>query len=318
MTAQATTEIDMPGKSRFNYPPLQAQPLRELVTLITSGIPLADAWAKATTMAHPAGPVILQQLQKGSSLPAAMKCLELISAPQQLTLSAANNAGRLCPALQQLAADYENREAHQRKLKSKFYLLYLLLFVGWGASLALVAAQGQGLLAAFVSNTLWCLICYAIIHKTVSIVLKDGWWWLDKAWRFGMQQHKAYQWALIAHWYALLGTQVAAGVDLVSALRQMAVLLNQASYRKAIKAASNDLENGHPLSQSLADCSLLPNPAFRSILISAEASGRLAETLEQQRHIAEQQLARFQDTVMMWVPKGLYAMCGAVALAMVL
>lgn len=145
-----------------------------------------------------------------------------------------------------------------------------------------------------------------------------GWWWLDKAWRFGMQQHKAYQWALIAHWYALLGTQVAAGVDLVSALRQMADLLNQASYRKAIKAASKDLENGHPLSQSLADYSLLPNPEFRSILISAEASGRLAETLQQQRRIADQQLEHFQDTVMMWVPKGLYAMCGAVALTMVL
>ena len=318
----------MPSKSRFNYRPLKAQQLRELATLITSGIPLADAWAKAATMAHPAGPVILQQLQKGSSLPAAMKFLELISAPQQVTLSAANNAGTLSQALQQLAADYENREAHQRKLKSKFYLLCLLLFVGWSASLALVAAQGQGLLAAFVSNTLWCLICYAIIHKTVSVVLKDGWWWLvvagggwwwlDKAWRFGMQQHKAYQWALIAHWYALLGTQVAAGVDLVSALRQMADLLNQASYRKAIKAASKDLENGHPLSQSLADYSLLPNPEFRSILISAEASGRLAETLQQQRRIADQQLEHFQDTVMMWVPKGLYAMCGAVALTMVL
>jgi hypothetical protein len=168
----------MPSKSRFNYRPLKAQQLRELATLITSGIPLADAWAKAATMAHPAGPVILQQLQKGSSLPAAMKFLELISAPQQVTLSAANNAGTLSQALQQLAADYENREAHQLKLKSKFYLLCLLLFVGWSASLALVAAQGQGLLAAFVSNTLWCLICYAIIHKTVSVVLKDGWWWL--------------------------------------------------------------------------------------------------------------------------------------------
>lgn len=168
----------MPSKSRFNYRPLKAQQLRELATLITSGIPLADAWAKAATMAHPAGPIILQQLQKGSSLPAAMKFLELISAPQQVTLSAANNAGTLSQALQQLAADYKNREAHQRKLKSKFYLLCLLLFVGWSASLALVAAQGQGLLAAFVSNTLWCLICYAIIHKTVSVVLKDGWWWL--------------------------------------------------------------------------------------------------------------------------------------------
>lgn len=308
----------MTNKARFKYRPLQAQELRELATLITSGIPISEAWTKSSAMTHPAARTILQQLEKGSSLPTALKFLNLVNMPQQIYLDASNDSGTLSEALQRLASDYENREARTKKLKSKFYIIYLLLFVGWGASITLVIAADGPVTMSFIRNTLWCLVCYAITRKTVSLVLKDGWWWLNKAWGFGLRQHKAYQWTLVTHWYALLSKQLAAGVDAGTALRKMDGLLNQASYRQAIAAAATDLEKGQSLNQSLADHNLLPNAEFRSVLVSAEASGRLSELLDQQAIIAEQNLDRFQDTVMMWVPKGLYGMCGAVALVMVL
>lgn len=306
------------SKSELRYPPLLPQQLRELATLITSGVPLADAWAKSSFMSHPAGLAIHRKLEKGSSLPAALRAFNLVTAPLQISLAAADNAGSLGQSLQELAADYEQREANVHKLRSKFYVIYLLLFVGWGASLALAAVSTpEYFFTTIFRNSIWCLVCLVMIKMVTRIVLKDGWWWLEQAWSFGAKGHKAYQWSLITNWYALLSKQLKAGVDIASAIRGMAGLLGQASYRKAINNAASAVGSGHSLSQALAESDLLPDSAFRTILDSAEASGRLAETLDQQVCIAEQQLEIFRNNVMFWIPKGLYGLCGAAALVMV-
>lgn len=292
---------------------------RELATLLSAGIPAADGWSKSSLMNHPAGKAIHRQLSKGSSFADALTYFNLISPSERIALSASENAGKLSSALDRMALDSENREQRRRQMQSKWGLVYLLLIIGWlaGSISASVASPEQTFNIIF-TNTLKTLPSIVLIAFLNKLCLKEGWWWLSIAWRFGLQRRKAFRLAFSSAWLELLARQLAAGVDAATALSATRELITAPAYRAALTRAIGAANSGQSLGASLSNSGLLVDPALQQILVSAEASGDLGSSLDHHAKIAEQNLSLLIDRISLWLPKIIYALSGAMALSMVL
>tara|TARA_B100001105_G_scaffold255474_1_gene255197 strand:- start:244 stop:426 length:183 start_codon:yes stop_codon:yes gene_type:complete len=60
------------------------------------------------------------------------------------------------------------------------------------------------------------------------------------------------------------------------------------------------VQDGQSLSTALAASGLLPNQALAQVLVSAEASGKIGESLAHQTNLAELNLKLSMDSVMFW------------------
>ncbi|HAT26964.1 MAG TPA: hypothetical protein DCS89_08125 [Gammaproteobacteria bacterium] len=60
------------------------------------------------------------------------------------------------------------------------------------------------------------------------------------------------------------------------------------------------MQDGQSLSTALAASGLLPNQALAQVLVSAEASGKIGESLAHQTNLAELNLKLSMDSVMFW------------------
>lgn len=284
--------------------------------MVSAGIATAAAWEKSSAALHTSGSPILALLQKGLSLSQAMGRYGLLTPSQQIFLSASDNAGCLPAALLRLASESEQRSQRQQEMKSKWGVLYLLLAVGWLAgSISAGAAEPERLVSTLLLNSGKCLLTYYLIQLVSTLSLQSAWWWLGLAWRLGWRR-KAFQWSFTINWLGLLGWQLAAGVDAATALKSMQGLISTPAYRGATTQAVVAVQNGQSLSTALASSGLLPNAALEQILVSAEASGKIAESLEHQARLAEPNLKLYLDSVMFWLSKVLYALVGAVAFSM--
>lgn len=286
--------------------------------MISAGIAIVQAWEKSSASLHPASPVILALLQKGTTLARAMGHCGLLTAAQGIFLAASDDAGHLSAALQRLAAESERRTRRLQEMKSKWGVLYLLLLVGWLAgSIPAGLAAPDAITGILFLNTLTCMLSYYFLWLIAKLTSQNAWWWLGLAWKFGWRDRKAFQWSFTIHWLDLLGWQLAAGVDAATALRAMQGLISTPSYRSAIANAVTAAQDGRSLSTALATSGLLPDQAVAQVLVSAEASGKIGESLAHQSDLAEPNLKLYMDSVMFWLSKVLYALVAAVALAMV-
>ena len=178
-------------------------------------------------------------------------------------------------------------------------------------------AEPDRLLVILFLNTGECLIACYLIQLVAKLTVHNAWWWLGLAWKFGWRRRKAFQWSFTIHWLDLLGWQLAAGVDAATALRAMQGLISAPAYRSASANAIIAVQNGQSLSRALTNSGLLPNPALVQVLASAEASGKIGESLAHQTKLAEPNLKLYLDSVMFWLSKVLYALVAAVAFSMV-
>jgi type II secretory pathway component PulF len=284
--------------------------------MASAGIATAAAWEKSSAGLHGAGPPILALLQKGLSLSQAMGRYGLLTPAQQVFLSAADDAGCLPAALLRLASESEQSSQRQQEMKSKWGVLYLLLAIGWLAgSISAGAAEPARLVSILLLNSGKCLLTYYLIQLVSNLSLQSAWWWLGMAWKFHWRR-QAYQWSFTMHWLDLLGWQLAAGVDAATALKSMQGLISTPAYKHATAQAAIAVQNGQSLSTALASNGLLTNTALEQILVSAEASGKIGESLEHQAQLAAPNLKLYVDSVMFWLSKVLYALVGAVAFSM--
>jgi len=285
--------------------------------MVSAGISIADAWEKSSACQHRVGQSVLKALRQGTSLAVTFKHFGLVTAPQQIFLAAAEDAGTLPAALLRLATEGEQRVARRKQLGSKLGVTYFLLFIGWSVGMILAVAESSADLGrVFFINIGKCLIAYFIIQIIAKLCFKDSWWWLQQAWKFGGRKTKAYNLSFVTHWLDLLGLQIAAGVDAASSVRAMRGLIPGAAYRSATAKAIGMVQNGQTLSVALADTGLLPNSEIKSVLVAAEASGTIGGSLEHQSKLAHHNLNLYIDQLMFWLPKGLYVLAAGFALSM--
>ena len=93
-------------------------------------------------------------------------------------------------------------------------------------------------------------------------------------------------------------------------------MIRSAAYRKAITKAIKLVQDGQSLSLALTESGLVPEGEISSVLVAAEASGNLGDSLTHQASLAQTDLNLYIDQLMFWIPKILYALCAVVALSM--
>lgn len=301
------------------YPPLDSQQLRELATLVSAGISIAEAWEKSSAKNHLAGNSVLALLTRGKTLSEALFQFALISPSQKIVILAAENSGELPATLIQLAGDGESRAAYKKLLRSKLRSSYLLLLVGWATGLIANGAADPGSLGSlFFVNTAKCLFGYFVIRQVIKVCLQDAWWWFRLIWKYGRYSMQSYQYAFTVHWLGLLGTQLQAGVDASTALAAMKGLIPVSSYSSAIASAVRETQNGQSLSLALAQNSLLATPELEQLISTAEAGGKIGDEIKHQAHVAQQQLEINIAQFIFWIPKLAYVFCAVLASSMVL
>jgi type II secretory pathway component PulF len=296
---------------------LSTQQAREFTTLLSAGIPIADAWEKSSAIEQPKGKSVLKSLRQGSTLAISLKRFNLVTEPQRIYIAAAENAGTLSEALLRLATESEQRLARRKQLASRLGTTYFLLFIGWSVAMVLAVADSSSELGTvFFINIGKCLLAYLVIRIIASLCFKDSWWWLQQFWNFGGLDTKVYRLSFVTQWLDLLARQLAAGVDASSSLKAMQGLIRNAAYRKAATKAIKLVQDGQSLSLALTESGLVPAGEIASVLVAAETSGNLGDSLAHQASLAETDLNLYIDHLMFWVPKLLCALCAIVALSM--
>ena len=154
--------------------------------MVEAGISIADAWEKSSASQHPAGKSILKALRQGTSLAVAFRRFGVVTAPQQIFLAAADDAGSLPSAMLRLATEGEQRAARRQQLGSRLGVTYFLLLIGWSVGMILAIAEAtEELGSVFFTNIAKCLIAYVIIQMIAKLCFRDSWWWMGQAWKFG-------------------------------------------------------------------------------------------------------------------------------------
>ena len=296
---------------------LKSQQLRELATMLNSGIPVSLALEKLNVIQQPACHIAIQQLGKGLSLAGVLQYLKLIDHSQKIYLTASERAGCLDKALLQLASDFEEKDRLCRELNRKIYVAYFLLLVGWSVSLINAISANSNLVMVIIVSSFVALAIIGVMKFVKRIALKGSWQWLEFAWRFNVKNTKSYEWVFISNWYSLLTMQVSAGVDLASAIAQMKYLIKAKPYNRSVSMAFNDLRNGLSISEALSRNGLLPCDDFQTVLLTGEATGGLSEVVDHQIEMAKQQVELLHRSLSLWVPKILYFVCGSGALVLV-
>ena len=159
-------------------------------------------------------------------------------------------------------------------------------------------------------------MAYFVIRAIANLCFKDSWWWLQQFWNFGGLNTKVYRLSFVTQWLDLLARQLSAGVDASSALKAMQGLIRNAAYRKATSKALKLVQEGQSLSLALTESGLVPEGEIAGVLVAAEASGNLGDSLAHQASLAQTGLNSYIDQLMFWIPKLLYALCAVVALSM--
>lgn len=297
---------------------LTPQQLRELATLVSTGVPIASAWEKSSAFNHPSGTSVHRLLNQGSSLSQSLSRTKLLTSTQRIVLAAADDSGKQPEALLRLAADAERRAERHNRLRSKWGVIYMLLLVGWSVGMIVSLTSGtDNPVASFFSHTIKSLFACLVIRFAGSLVTRDSWWWLALAWKLHAQSLKPFRLSIIVNWFDLLGWQLSAGLDAESALRNMANLIPAKPYRNSVNSAASAVRNGQSLANALNKNDLIPNNEMLGVLTVGEASGKLGESLALQTTLSEQFLQLYLDVVETWLPRVLYAFVAGLALSMV-
>lgn len=307
-------------KSDKNSPidPRLPQWLRELATLLDSGIPAADAFRKSSLMAHPMGRRMAQMLSDGKTLTAAFNRGLFLHAADRVMLHAAEAGGFVPTVLKQLALRAEQRERRQKQMQVRWLLLIAILTIAWLSGL-LVAyfSPEQSFVAALFGNTLVCAFMLGMLRCVSGLMAKDSWWWLNTMCRFGRLHHTTGQHLMAAHWLRLVSQQIGAGLDAATALENMVGLLSHALVQISVRQAANLVAEGHSLVDAFMAAHLVSAPSITGPLVAGEHSGQLVDALTRAADMSEAALQDMLAELQAWIPRVLYVFVAIFAISVI-
>lgn len=318
MVRPRSTRVDHRATQALDDPRLP-QWLRELATLLESGIPAADAFHKSSLMQLPAGRRMAQMLNDGQSISAAFGRGLFLHAADRVLLKAAEAGGFVPTVFKQLATRAEQRAARVRKMRVRWHLLTAILVIGWVAGFLLACfSTTQSVLSALIGNTLICALVFWLMRCINGLMCKDSWWWLNTLARFGRFHAQTAQNLMAAHWLRLLSQQISAGLDAATAMDNMVGLLSYAPVQASVRAASEMVAEGNTLRDALMSAHLLSAAKITGQLLAGEYSGSLEASLTRVADDAEAQLQSLLQELQDWIPRLLYVIVVFFAISVIL
>lgn len=293
---------------------------QELLALLEAGLHLNEALqtlqAKAGTGAGGPLPALLAALSTGRNFSDALADeAARFPAVYVAIVRAAERTGDLPRALSRFIAYQQQFDQIRKKLVAACIYPAMLLLVGGGVTLFLLAhvvprfasvyvSAGRDMPAAsgvllalgsFLQQHAWGLAAGVMVLAGLAAVwLRRAGWsaLLDLLLRLPGVAPRAEQFRL-ARFYRAVGLLLSAGVALPRALGMVDGLL-AAGQRARLQQARLLVEQGQPLTQALVSQGLASVVA-RSLLAVGERSGQLAEMLERSARFHDDELERWLD-----------------------
>ena len=311
---------------------------RQMATLITSGVQIEEALAAIARESHGALAEMSQSLRKtildGGTFRAALQDYPDSFDRFFLTsVSAGEQAGRLGPVLEYLAAHIENRQRNRQSVTLALIYPVILILVSVAVVVALLAfvlpdivkvfaargAELPGLTRVMiaVSDLLTTQALPILMVVGISVA---GLTFLARKPAFG-QRRDLFLWrsglarqVTIVQFTGTLATLIQSGVALSDALSAAIATVQNRAARDILSQVARDVHDGASLSLSLGRHKGFP-PMMITMIASGEASGRLPAMLGRFAEDQQQSLqARVKTLVGLVEPLVLLVMGGVIML----
>lgn len=281
---------------------------RRLATLVSSAVPIHEALTALLEQERP-GELrkvlgrVRDRLSEGAGLAKALGQEPRIFSESYVSMVAAGEAsGALDQVLERLADFLEGQEAVRSKVTSALAYPILMVVVGSGVMLFLLAFVIPKITGVFADNKAALpLITVGLI--AVSNALRKGWWLilalaaaavflyrhLAKQEAFRLKRDRLLlrlpfagalvQKLVLSRFARVLGLLLASGVPVIRALEITGEAVVNRAYRATLAEARVELVEGGKLSASLAKSSIFP-PLLIHMIAVGEKSGTLEGMLE--------------------------------------
>ena len=281
---------------------------RRLATLVSSAVPIHEALTALLEQERP-GELrkvlgrVRDRLSEGAGLAKALGQEPRIFSESYVSMVAAGEAsGALDQVLERLADFLEGQEAVRSKVTSALAYPILMVVVGSGVMLFLLAFVIPKITGVFADNKAALpLITVGLI--AVSNVLRKGWWLililvaaaaftyrrLAQTEEFRLKRDRLLlrlpfagalvQKLVLSRFARVLGLLLASGVPMIRALEITGEAVVNRAYRAILGEARLELAEGGKLSASLARSSIFP-PLLIHMIAVGEKSGTLEGMLE--------------------------------------
>jgi general secretion pathway protein F len=281
---------------------------RRLATLVSSAVPIHEALTALLEQERP-GELrkvlgrVRDRLSEGAGLAKAMGQEPRIFSESYVSMVAAGEAsGALDQVLERLADFLEGQEVVRSKVTSALAYPILMVVVGSGVMLFLLAFVIPKITGVFADNKAALpLITVALI--AVSNALRKGWWLililvaaatfiyrrLAQKEEFRLKRDRLLlrlpfagalvQKLVLSRFARVLGLLLASGVPMIRALEITGEAVVNRAYRAVLTDARLELAEGGKLSASLARSSIFP-PLLIHMIAVGEKSGTLEGMLE--------------------------------------
>jgi len=235
-------------------------------------------------------------------------------------IKAGEKSGTLDKILNRLAVYLEKTETLKRKIKKALIYPIAILVVAFAVSLILllfVVPQFQAMFKSFGADlpvftqmvvglsdfmrSYWYIIIAVLALLIVGLrhfiktsdsakELIDK--WILKIYIIGPILQKG----IIARYTRTLATTIEAGMPIVESMKSMSPVMGNRIYTRAVNQICDDIVSGHQLSDSMSSTKLFPNMVIQMISVG-EASGSLAEMLNQVASYYEEEVANIVDNL---------------------
>jgi len=246
-------------------------------------------------------------LKRGCSLARALGSAGAAGRLECAVVDVGAQAGKLALALRFVADRFETRVRRAASLRVRLWLPNFVLFVALAVGVVRAVTAGAAPAAALFKAVLVGLAVIVLTRILLAALKLDANVWLTFGWRLGLHRRSAlFREYFEQVFYTLVAWQAAAGIDPVTAAKALRGLLDAPDYVRAVDRYRRSVTDGRAFSRALEDAGLLVPGELRQVIVSGEASGRLAGSLEHYLGLQQARLERVTDTVFTWLPRFYY------------
>lgn len=252
---------------------------------------------------------VTQQVSRGSTLSTALKANKVIDKFDAALLENAETAGRIPQGLDHISTLKLGRQKMISSLSSLALFPKAMLIIGAFAGIFVrIARQGQAPTQAVIDVSIVLVLTVLAIKMLIFLLTINARIPLSFAWnlRFIKKHSKAFQQHFEQRFYHSFFWQIASGIDSATAIKNNALLLNNKTYQKTIKLASNQASRGIALPNILEQNGLLLSPRLQQTLSLADTAGTAEKAISHELKLIKQEIKQRNENLISWWPKALY------------
>lgn len=298
------------GGNKADWPKMWQQ----LAVMISSGMPI-DRALKVLAKG-PQGVRVDTSLQRciglvsrGAGLAESFRRCKIIGEFDFELLKSAEKAGRLEAGLQHIAERRLNQLQHISSLRVSLILPIGVLLIGAFAGIFVrVTVSSEPWLVAIMSVAFGLTVVLTLTYFSLHALRSDSRQWLSALWpiQFVKSASTRFQTTIDQLFFRSFIWQIKSGTDAQEACTLCENLLNNASFRAAVTAASQDMKTGKSIPCSLIDNGLVLSQSMRQVLLIADQSGQYEKAVSHELALQYQEQERQTKETYKWLPKIYY------------